>query len=217
MSTTTATSILPDNFFDDLDIPEAEKEFVVNRRKEIYNGLQQLARKRVVEEISTNIPAMTIETSPKKVAKTGKTEKTGKTGKTAKTGKTKSPKKADANGSSSSIRDHKSVPEKAVRARKPRQAPAIHLRCVARKKSAKKDEEDHCMGHNKLQKTAEPKHALEAFSKNGTPSALLFCGKHTNEDAIVEGIQETIRSLIKEPIVENDEESDSDEESGNNE
>lgn len=216
MSTTTTTSILPDNFFDDLDIPEAEKEFVVNRRKEIYNGLQQLARKRVVEEISTNIPALKIETSPKKVAKTGKTEKTEKTEKTGKSD-TKSPKKADANGSSSSIRDHKSVPEKAVRTRKPRQAPAIHLRCVARKKSAKKDEEDHCMGHNKLPKTAEPKHALEAFSNNGTPSALLFCGKHTNEDAIVEGIQETIQSLIKEPIVENDEESDSDEESGNNE
>jgi hypothetical protein len=68
------------------------------------------------------------------------------------------------------------------------------------------------MGHNKLPRIAEPQLALNEFSKNGTPSALLFCGKHTNEDAIVEGIQETIRGLVKEPDVDEESGSSSDEE-----
>lgn len=195
--------VIPDEFFEQLQgIPDAEKQFVIQYRKQQRENLENLERLGTSTSLQAKLQDQIEE--PVEVSLKGVQSgvQSGETKKPKKSRKPKQKKKRQRSEESNAQSTFTTTPVVQKRTRK---LPPPHLRCVA-PKARKKDTDpyDQCKRSNKLPKDTTVKEALQYFPENG-PGDILYCNSHDHSHGVMPDIRDAYIAEPLEPTSSNSE------------
>lgn len=166
--------IIPDEFFQTLEMPDHEKVVILTQRKRTRERFEQLTQQ-CIEKV-------TIVTTPDLLV----SQSTPAGDAAAVTAPTVAPVTCGDNEEFEIVKRYK------------RPVKLAHLRCVSNKTRKGLDGlPERCRRANKMSKDSTPQESLDLFPQDGNPSDLLYCSGHDAECGYAKGAREAIEAMIQ--------------------
>jgi hypothetical protein len=177
MSVSTDITFLPDEFFQNLDIDQDQKDFIIQERHTLRNRLEMLSSQ-CQEPFATNAPLA--------VAKKPKKKRSRKPGKPVVEDEVVND--VEDGGSGSETNGSSEKKKRSNKVANPRAPAPSRIRCLSYvgSGSGKNEHVEQCKFYNKMDRKTTLEQSLAMLDGMDSPSDIFFCTKHIEKHTLVE-------------------------------